>query len=140
MAVVYGDFESMALHYLKVLAVEDGFIPIFFGLTVEESYGVASPDEYREIVETQPAGNIRPIAAMSSDEWVGLMIVRHKDFFREAEDADVEESVQAGDESGGDVAGVDAGTDREREGEDAGGGGDAGEKHKVESESGGAVN
>ncbi len=139
MAIVWGDFEDMTLYYMKCLGGEKDEGVVLFQRIETGNYGVCTSVEYGGLVDRNDAGTFWVVMAMTAEEFIGLMLIRVSDIVEVATSADVTESVQAGDKPGDLVAGVDAGADREREGEDAGGGSDAEEVHKAVSESGETV-
>lgn len=96
MAVVWGDFESMALHYIKLLASPTEKDPIWIEDGDGGPYGICSYQEYAELLSKHGEGKYRPVSTMTRVEFMGLLLVRYNDFFPEEEDADNEESVQAG--------------------------------------------
>lgn len=116
MSVVWGDFESMAVHYLKQLPkMKKGPLVFFYDMTLN-TYGVCDVPELASMMNEKGIGKIRPICCMLEDEFIGLLIARYRDFFKEEADGAKEKDISAGEQSGDQSAALDAGGDQSSEG------------------------
>lgn len=121
--VVWGDFESMSVHYLKELAKRGPETPMLFSKELEKVWGVCTYSEFAQMQKLSGIGMYRPVCAASPDELMGLLLARFMDFNVEESDGDDKKDLSAGEQSGGRHPVVDAGGDRSKEGgrsEDAG--------------------
>lgn len=135
MSVAWGNFEDMARWYLRCVGgLEDRGV-VLFERPETGAYGVCTGPEYAQLLGTERQGMFRLVMSMTAEEFIGLMLVRVLDIVEVATSGDDEESVQAGDKSRDLLAPVDAGTDQERKGGDAGSGSEAGETYKADAES-----
>lgn len=100
MAIVWGDFDTTALCYIKRLASETELDPIWFEDGPDGPYGVATYQEWAQLCERRGPDKLRPVSTMTRVEFMGLLLVRYRDFFPEEKDADTEKSVQAGQQPG----------------------------------------
>lgn len=125
MSIAWGDFDSMALHYIKLLADPKEKDPIWIQDGERGPYGVCEYWEFASLIEMQGEGKYRPVSTMSREEFMGLLLVRYRDFFPEEEDDVKKKDISTGELFGGEPSAVDAGGDRSSEGgrsEDSGGG------------------
>ena len=139
MAVAWGNFEDMTRWYLRCIGGLEEKPVVLFQRVDTGNYAVARTAEYIVEVELNEPGTCRIVMAMGAEEFIGLMLVQVSDIVEVVANADAKKGVQAGDEPRDLFAGVDAGTDREREGQDVCGGGDTKEAHQTLPESDGTV-
>jgi len=116
MSIAWGDFDSMALHYIKLLASTIHKDPIWIEEGDGGPYGVCSYQEYADLVKLNGQGRYRPVSTMTRVEFMGLLLVRYSDFFPEDEDATKEKDISTGELFGSEHPAVDAGGDRGQEG------------------------
>ena len=79
MSIVWGNFESMALHFLRELSNPETPPPVLFSKTKEAAYGVATYAEFADMLELSGVGMYRPVAAMDAEEFLGLFLARFHD-------------------------------------------------------------
>ncbi|MBA7680029.1 hypothetical protein ES703_88336 [subsurface metagenome] len=108
MAVAWGNFEDMAVYYLRELAKRGEETPMMICKTLEPVYGVCSYVEYAGLIEMSGPGMLRPVSAASPDEFMGLLFARYLDFAKEDENADDKEDLPTGQQSGDKHTDVDA--------------------------------
>lgn len=87
MAIVYGDFESMALHFLRELPKKRKGNLVFFHDMTRDTYGVCDAPELAELVDAKKIGKVRPVCCMTAGEFTGLLFARYLDFFPGVDDA-----------------------------------------------------
>lgn len=116
MAVAWGDFESMALHYIKLLASPIHKDSIWIQDGDSGPYGVCSYQEYAQLTAEHGEGRYRPVSTMTRLEFMGLLLVRYSDFFPEVEDATKKKDIQAGEQPGAEHTVLDARGDRTEKG------------------------
>lgn len=114
--VAWGDFESMALHYIKLLASPIHRDPIWIEDGDGGSYGVCSYKEYVELLEKHGVNRHRLVSTMTRVEFMGLLLARYKDFFPEDEDAVEKKDISTGEQPSDKSATLDAGGNRGPEG------------------------
>jgi len=94
--VTWGDFDSMATHYIRLLASTKERDPIWIEDGSGGTYGVCSYQEYAQLVSEHGEGRYRPVSTMTRVEFMGLILVRYKDFFTEDEDDPEKKDLSAG--------------------------------------------
>lgn len=87
MAVVYGDFESMALHYLKELAKNREKATVLFMNVKEGTYGVGTLEEFLESKDKMAPSPYRVVCMTTAEEFIGLLFARYSDFLPGGDDA-----------------------------------------------------
>lgn len=112
MAVAWGNFDDMALYYLKCIGYKSLDGVIMFCKTLEPVYAVGTYAEYKECVELSGQGMYRPVIAMSADEFIGILLARFPDIVEVATDAVEEENIQTGKQPGAEHTDLDARGDR----------------------------
>jgi len=100
MAATWGDFASMAVHYLRELAKRGEQRPMLICKELEPVYCVCTYAEYAEMITLSGRGMYRPVSAASPDEFMGILFARFGDFIEEEEEDATEESVQTGQQPG----------------------------------------
>lgn len=116
MAIAWGNFESMALHYIKLLASPTERDPIWIEDGNSGTYGVCTYMEFAQLVALRGEGTYRPVCTMTKVEFLGLLLIRYKDFFPEEENGNEKKDISTGELSSGEPAALDAGGDRGSEG------------------------
>jgi len=87
MSVAWGEFEDMAIHYLRELAKRGEETPMLFCKTIEPVYGVCTYKEFAEMQLLSGTGMYRPVSAATPDEFMGLLFARFADYIEEKKDA-----------------------------------------------------
>lgn len=116
MSVVWGDFESMAVFYLKELAKRGEDTPLMLCKLTEPVYGVCSCIEYAKMIRKMGHGLYRIVSAASADEFMGLVMARFMDFMEDEADGSEKKDIPAGQQPGSERAALDAGGDKGEEG------------------------
>jgi len=116
METAWGEFEDMAIYYLRELAKRGEETPMLFCKELEPVYGVCTYAEYARMVALSGQGMYKPVSAASADEFMGLVFARFSDFAKEDESADSTEDLSTGQQPGNQHTNVDAGNDRAKEG------------------------
>lgn len=116
MSIAWGDFDSMALHYIKMLSSPIHEDPVWIEDGNDGPYGVCSYQEFAQLVGEHGTGRYRPVSTMTRVEFMGLLLVRYNDFFPEESDGVEKEGVQTGEQPGGEHSIVDVRRDRRKEG------------------------
>lgn len=104
MAVVYGDFDSMAACFVNRLVGEEMAGVVFFTDMATQTHGVCDIVELAELERTKGRRNIRPLCCMDRQEFLMLIMIRYRDLVMEVNKDAEKESVQAGKQSGDESA------------------------------------
>lgn len=116
MAIAWGDFDSMALNYIKRLADPKENDPIWIEDGDGGPYAICSYQEWAKLCREHGSGRYRPVSTMTRVEFMGLLLVRYKDFFPEENDVDKKKDISTGELFSSERSTVDAGSDRTEEG------------------------
>lgn len=116
MSLVWGEFQDMAIFYLKELAKRGSETPMLFSATEELVYGVCTLEDFGKLVGSKGLGMYRPVCAASSDEFMALLLARFMDFSEEESDDNEKKDISAGEQSSRQPTSVDARGDQGTEG------------------------
>lgn len=100
MATAWGEFDDMAVHYLRELAKRGPETPMLFSKEIEQVWGVCTYREFAEMQTLSGQGMYRPVCAASADEFMGLLLARFMDFTEVEKDADEKKDLSAGQQPG----------------------------------------
>lgn len=112
MSIAWGDFEDMAVHYLRELAKREDETPLLFRKTTGSVYGVCKAVEYKGLCEVDSPLAYRLVCMTIPDEFMGLLLARFLDFTTEEENDVKKKDISTGELFGGESAAVDAGGDK----------------------------
>lgn len=95
MSIAWGEFEDMAIHYLRELAKRGDETPMLISKVGATVYGVCTYAEFAVMISGLGRGMYRPICSALPDEFMGLMLARFHDFTTEEENGVEEKDLPA---------------------------------------------